>query len=92
MGRDETQKANTLTSRRRGVERAPRSGRVVSRQLIGIMDDDPLGWYALALGSLSGNGRCRHLVVTSFLLCRVFSARLFNTLLSPLFLFPSSLR
>lgn len=26
------------------------------------MDDDPLGWYTLALGGLSGDGRRRHLV------------------------------
>lgn len=59
-GRGECDKLMQLTSRCRGVESAPGSGRVIGRQLIGIMNDDPLGRYALALSSLSGDRRCWH--------------------------------
>lgn len=60
------EKVDILTSRRRGVERASGGGRVVDRQLVGMMNDDSLRWYALALGGLSGNRRRRHFVVLLF--------------------------
>lgn len=59
-GTGEYNKSIQLTSRCRGIESASGSGRVISRQLIRIVDDDSLGWYALALSSLSGDWRCRH--------------------------------